>query len=138
MDLLKCQAFCIHEIAGIELKAGMSMFGQRGQLFSGLKNIINTPLLNRKNILLPPLHIKLSIMKLFYKALNKDNPCFEYLGKKFPKLTSEKIEGGIFIDSQIRQFMANPEFKKTMEAREKRAWISFKSVVNGFLDNHNL
>lgn len=43
----------------------------REELKVGMKNVINVPLVNRDRIILPPLHIKLGIMKQFVKALEK-------------------------------------------------------------------
>ena len=42
----------------------------RNTIKPGEKNIINNPLIDRKNIILPPLHIKLGLMKQFVKALD--------------------------------------------------------------------
>ena len=39
----------------------------------GEKNIVNNPLVDRKNIILPPLHIKLGLMKQFVKALDRSD-----------------------------------------------------------------
>ncbi|MGR0202270.1 hypothetical protein, partial [Klebsiella pneumoniae] len=86
----------------------------RAELKPGSKNVINPPLLDTKTVLLPPLHIKLGLMKQFVKALNRENPCFQYLGKKFPKVTSEKIKAGIFVGPQIRQLFKDQEFENTM------------------------
>ena len=52
----------------------------------GQHNIINVPLVSKKNILLPPLHIKLGLMKQFVKALNPTSSSFMYLKTKFSKL----------------------------------------------------
>ena len=38
----------------------------------GDKNKINGPLINRSRIILPPLHIKLGLMKQFVKVHDKD------------------------------------------------------------------
>ena len=47
----------------------------RHSLIPGEKNV-NEPLVDRKDIILPPLHIKLGIMKQFIKALDRDGDCF--------------------------------------------------------------
>ena len=60
------------------------------------KNIKNVPLVNRKKVLLPPLHIKLWLMKQFVKALDKEGECFKYLCTKFPRLTYEKNQSRYF------------------------------------------
>ena len=58
----------------------------RQDLAVGDKNIINEPLVNRDRIILPPLHIKLRLMKQFVKALDKDGNCFNYITQTFPGL----------------------------------------------------
>ena len=67
----------------------------------GEKNIKNVPLVNREKVLLPPLHIKLGLMKQFLEALDKEGECFKYLCSKFSRLTYEKIKAGIFDGPQI-------------------------------------
>lgn len=47
----------------------------------GKEYIINTPIVGREKIILPPLHVMLDLMKQFLKALNKDGLCFAYMGK---------------------------------------------------------
>jgi hypothetical protein len=46
-------------------------------------NIIHEPLISRENIILPPLHIKLGLIKQFVKALDKsgDTACNQNTGK---------------------------------------------------------
>ena len=69
----------------------------------GDKNVINEPLVNRDRIILPPLHIKLGLMKQFVKALDKHGSCFNYIVQKFPGLSMEKLKAGIFDGLQIRK-----------------------------------
>jgi hypothetical protein len=59
----------------------------RTSLEPGSKNILRKSLVDPKKILLPPLHIKLGIMKPFVKAFSKTGNCFKYLCKKFPHLS---------------------------------------------------
>ena len=59
-------------------------------LVVGDKNIINEPLVNRDRIILPPLHINLSLMKQFVKAFDKDGDCSYYIAKTFLGLSLEK------------------------------------------------
>ncbi|KAI6647416.1 hypothetical protein LOD99_12412 [Oopsacas minuta] len=68
----------------------------------GEKNIINEPIVSRDCIILPPLHIKLRLMKQFVKALNKDGTCFNYLCSVYRGLSIEKLKAGIFDGPQIR------------------------------------
>ena len=101
----------------------------------GEKNIKNIPLVKREKILLPPLHIKLGLMKQFVKDLDKEGECFKYLCTKFPRLTYEKIKAGIFDGPQIRFFVKDQTFISTMKKEELNAWKAFCDVVKNFLGN---
>ncbi|XP_023314764.1 uncharacterized protein LOC111693662 [Trichogramma pretiosum] len=46
---------------------------ERNSLEAGHHNVINSPLVDPKKVLLPPLHIKLGIMKQFVKALSESD-----------------------------------------------------------------
>ena len=69
------------------------------------KNIVNDPLIDRKNIILPPLHIKLGQMKQLVKALDRSEDCFRYICLTFPGLSCEKKKAGIFDRPQIRTLL---------------------------------
>ena len=56
----------------------------------------------RDKIVFPPLHIKLGLMKQFFKALDKDGDCFQYICRSFPSLSNEKLKADIFDGPQIR------------------------------------
>lgn len=96
------------------------------------KNIINPPLIARERIILPPLHIKLGLMKQFVKAIDHDGP----IAQKMPGLSTEKLNPGIFDRPQIRQFMKDPNFTTVMNELELKAWTSFVLVVENFLGNY--
>ena len=100
------------------------------------RNIINNPLVDRDKILFPLLHIKLSLIKQFTKALDKDGGCFTYLCHAFPGLTIEKLKAGIFDGPQIRQLIRDPEFEKSMNEVELEAWKAFVLVMKNFLGNN--
>ena len=101
----------------------------------GQKNIINPVLVESSKILLPPLHIKLGLMKQFVKALDKQGACFKYIAEKFSKLSAEKVKEGIFVGPHIRKLINDDVFHTTMNQLEKNAWESFKEVVSKFLGN---
>ena len=73
----------------------------REDLAVGDKNIIRETLVNRDCIILSPLDIKLVLMKLFVKALDKDVDCFNYIAKTFPGLSMEKLKAGVFDDPKF-------------------------------------
>jgi hypothetical protein len=94
------------------------------------------PLVDPKKILLPPLHIKLDIMKSFVKALPKTGNCFKYLFKTFPHFSEAKLKEGFFVGPDIRKPMFDEDVLLTMTEVERGAWIAFKSVVTKFLGNN--
>jgi hypothetical protein len=59
---------------------------KRKSLIAGKENAVNTPLINRgkKNIYLPPLHIKLGLIKNSVKTVDHNGAGFMYLKSKFP------------------------------------------------------
>lgn len=57
-------------------------------------NIIEIPLVPIEKVLLPPLHIKLGIVKNFLKALDPDGNAFNELRRIFPRLSGMKIKEG--------------------------------------------
>lgn len=67
-----------------------------------------------KDILMPPLHIKLGLMKQFLKAHNSE--AFEYLKRLFPKLSEAKVKAGIFVGPQIKQIMSSDDFTEFLNA----------------------
>ena len=99
-------------------------------------NVINEPLVPREKIILPPLHIKLGIMKQFVKALPVHGNCFNYICRVFPGMSNEKLKAGIFDGPQIRKLMNDPNFTASMTEKEFAAWISFTVVVKNFLGNN--
>ncbi|CAH1107779.1 unnamed protein product [Psylliodes chrysocephalus] len=110
----------------------------RNSLIVGKANVIREPLVSKDKIILPPLHIKLGMIKQFVKALDKEGNCFNYICRKFTKLSMEKLEGGIFDGLQIRQFIKDTDFIKVMTVPESKAWKSFMLVVENFLGNHKI
>ena len=104
-------------------------------LDSSKKNVIAEPLVDPKDVLLPPLHIKLGLMKNFVKGMNQEGQAFKYLRDKFPRLSDAKVKEGIFVGPQIRQLVKDPAFDRVLEGKEKEAWEALKGVIHGFLGN---
>ena len=97
---------------------------QRKSLTPGLKNVSQEPLVPSDNIFLPPLHIKLGLMKNFVKAMNKDGAGFQYLKTKFPRISDAKLKEGIFVGPQIRELMTDEVFNlKLNKAEKKLGWL---------------
>ena len=103
-------------------------------LRAGNKNI-NEPLVPRDRIILPPLHIKLGLIKQLVKALDKDGECFKYICRSFPGLSIEKLKAGIFDGPDIRKPMQDENFILSVNPLEADAWRDFVGVVQNFLGN---
>lgn len=103
----------------------------------GTSSVKYLPLVDPTTIYLPPLHIKLGLMKNLVKAMGKANsPGFQYLVKKFPSISAAKLKEGIFIGPQIKSVLHDEEFKHFLSAEELEAWNAFVWVVENFLGNH--
>jgi hypothetical protein len=114
----------------------------RGSPQPGAKNVVHMPLVESNKIVLPPLHIKLGLMKNFVKAMDRDGPAFRYLSEKFHTLSEAKIKEGIFIGPQIRELIKDIKFDSIITGNEKAAWEAFRQVATKFLgkdraDNYN-
>ncbi|KAJ4446592.1 hypothetical protein ANN_13289 [Periplaneta americana] len=88
----------------------------------GQKDVSYVPLVNPEKILLPPLHIKLGVMKNVVKAMDKQSDGFLYLKSKFPKVSDAKLKAGIFIGPQIQSLMGDDHFEGLLNPLEKAAW----------------
>ena len=102
----------------------------------GAHNVKQTPLVNPKQVLMPPLHIKLGLIKQFVKKLNPEGDAFKHIQELFPKLSEAKVKAGVFVGPQVKQLMKSAVFFEKLSVVERRAWESFVSVVEGFLGNH--
>jgi hypothetical protein len=111
---------------------------KRTEFQIGKHNVKWEPLVEPKNVLMPPLHIKLGLMKQFVKALDQNSEAFQYLKNFFPKLSEAKVKAGIFVGPQIKKIMSSDEFTQLLNSNEKQAWNSFKAVVSGFLGNNRV
>ena len=87
-------------------------------------------------MLLPPLHIKLGLIKQFVKKLNSEGNAFKHIQELFSKLSEAKINDEVFVGPQVKRPMKSDSFSEKLSAVERRAWKSFASVVQVFLGNH--
>ena len=108
---------------------------RREDFTPGKHNVKFKPLVDPQKIYLPPLHIKLGLMKNFVKGMDTTGEGFKYLRRMFPGLSDAKLKEGIFIGPQIKKVMSDHCFLEKLTPNELAAWESFKSVVNGFLGN---
>ena len=106
----------------------------RQALETGSHNVQARPLVEPNKILLPPLHIKLELMKNFVKAMDREGRGFTFLQQKFPRISLENLKAGIFDGPQIRKLMKDLMFDDALSAAELSAWWSLKSVITSFLE----
>ena len=108
----------------------------RQTLSLGDCNIVNEPLVDRSRILLPPLHIKLGLMKQFVTALDCESRAFHFLMKKFPKISEAKVKEGEFNGPDIGKLLHAIAFEALLQYREVKARRSFLNIVSNFLGSH--
>lgn len=64
----------------------------RPNLAPGTKNMVREGLIPPDKVILPPLHIKLGLVKQLIKAMKTTgSDAFQYLFQKFPKISEAKI-----------------------------------------------
>jgi hypothetical protein len=59
---------------------------KRQKLTPGERNVVHNPLVNAAKEFLPPLHIKLGLVKNFVRAMKKDGPVFFISAAEIPLL----------------------------------------------------
>lgn len=92
------------------------------------------PYVNSVKVYLPPLHIKLGLMKNFIKAKDHMGKAFFFFPKsKFLGISDAKIKEGIFVGLQIRKLMKDPEFEQWLI--KAAPWGSFQNAARSFLGN---
>ena len=102
----------------------------------GAHNIKQQPLVKRDKILMPPLHIKLGLMKQFVTAFDPNSNSFNILKNTFPKLSEAKIKAEVSVGPDIRKLMTNDEeFQTPLKRTERVAWDNFKEITRSFLGN---
>ena len=97
------------------------------------KNVISPPLVLLEKIYLLLLYIKLGLIKIFVKSVDKTGRGLEYVRNKFPNVNDAKIKEGIFIEPQIRELMQDNQFDENLNETERNAWLSFKRICKVFL-----
>ena len=104
----------------------------------GEANVINEPLVASEKIFIPPLRIKLGLMKHFVETIPVTGDCFNYICRAFPVLTIEKLKPGIFDGAQICPLTKDPCFMHSMTDTESAACQSFILVTQNFLGNRKV
>ena len=100
--------------------------GHWSSFVPGKHSLKENPPVDMNKVLLPPLHIKLGLMKNFMKALHKNGVAFQQLSTVFPGLSAAKVKEGIFVGPQIREVLKDTDFEELLNLKELRAWQAFK------------
>jgi len=103
---------------------------QRKSLNVGEKNVQHPALAEWYKILLPPLRIKLGLMKNFVQAMDRTGSAFKYLAEKFPRLSEAKIKEGIFVGPQNRKLFRDDMFNNLLQGDEKKSLGPISSGVS--------
>jgi len=138
-------AIWVHKILLFPVRVGQprqeesllsKLWPKRTSLTPGEKNVVKPPLVLPEKIYLPPLHMKLGLMKNFVKGMDKAGRGFEYARNKFPNVSDARIKECIFIGPQIRELMQDKQFDENLNETERNAYLSFKRICKDFLGNH--
>jgi len=82
---------------------------------------------------LPPLHIKVGLIKISVKTVTKEDEGFNYLRQKFPRKIEAKIKKAF--SSVLSSFCHDPHFISKLNIAERRAWDAIESVCSNFMGN---
>lgn len=72
-------------------------WNMRNESNIGFRNVVREPLVSKEKILLPPLHVKLGIVKSFIKTIAKGEKVMTCLKEIFPRLSPAKLMNGKYI-----------------------------------------
>jgi hypothetical protein len=97
------------------------LWPKRTSLTAGEKHVVSLPLILPEKKFLPPLHIKLGLMKNFVKGLDITGRGLEYVRNKLANVSDGKIVEGIIIGPQIRELMQDRQFDEDTNEIEKCA-----------------
>lgn len=110
---------------------------ERSEHRIGKHNVKHPALVDPQKVYLPPLHIKLGLIKNFVKAMDQTSDAFRHLKTKFGADQSDaKLKAGIFNGPQIRELIKDEAFPRKLGPLELKAWESFVKVVQNFLGNN--
>ena len=123
-----CCFLCLWDSQAVSQHYKQKDWGSRSIFVPGEHSLKENPLVDMNKVLLPPLHIKLGLMKNFVKALHKNGTAFQHL-------STAKLKEGISVGPQIREVLKDTDFEEFLNLKELRAWEAFKSVCRGFFGN---
>lgn len=104
----------------------------------GDHNLMDNALVPKENFLLPPLHIKLGIVKNFVKHVyGTQTGVPACLKTVFKVLSDEKFKNGVLNGPDIRTLIKrSSEFEAVLDPPEAKAWKAEKRVIQRVLGKH--
>ena len=130
-----CCFLCLWDNRAVSQHYKQKDWGSRSTFVPGEHILMVNPLVDMNKVLLPPLQVKLGLMKNFVKALRNNGAAFQHFSTVFPGLSAAKLKEGIFFGPQIQEVLKYTYFEELLKLKELRAWEAFKSVCSGFLGN---
>ncbi|GBM59891.1 hypothetical protein AVEN_62370-1 [Araneus ventricosus] len=130
-----CCFRCLWDSREIALHYIKRDWPQRASFKPGEMNVEHPHLGEPHKIIIPPLYIKLDLVKNLVKSMDKIGPAFKYLHEKFPRLSVAKIKEGVCVGPQIKQLFRDPKFEKLLRGKEKQVCDAFCQVSTNFLGN---
>jgi hypothetical protein len=74
-------------------------------------------------------------MTQLMKQFNSNKKVSDYLRKKFPGLSQNKIEVAVYCGPDIRNLMKDEKFSSLLSRKEFKAWEAFRNVIDNFFGN---
>ncbi|XP_054088788.1 uncharacterized protein LOC128922428 [Zeugodacus cucurbitae] len=110
-------------------------FEERKENIIGDLNVIHESLVPKDKVILPPLHIKLGVVKNFIKSLNTQRYAFKRIQTIFPRLSAAKLKEGMLVGPDIRKLLQDEEFYGHLSDMQKTAFDFIQLVISEFLGN---
>jgi len=118
---------CLLESRNTALHCKKSSWPPRTSYENRSYNMKQQPLVDAAKILMPPLNIKLGLIKQFVKQVDTEGEAFKQIQELYPKLSEAKIKAGVFVAPEVKRMIA---FSEMLSKVEQTAWACF---VCGFL-----
>ena len=127
-DALNCAALCEWESRARDCR-------YRIQKWPLLSDVAHTVLEEKSKIYLPPLHIKIGLIKVSVKVMDKERKRFGRLRQKFSATSEAKMKAGIFVGPHTTQPFEHQDFSTELNSSERRTWKVFENVCRIFPGN---
>lgn len=124
---------CLWEGRRDDLHYTDHVWAPRETLTPGEHSVQRKPIIDdTSDIILPPLHIKLGLVRQFVRALDPQSTSFQTLKVLFPHLSDAKIEAAAFNGPQIDKLFKSEAFFNLLKPIEKKAFEAIRDVMENF------